>query len=189
MKLEFNEVESDEILEELNIIVGSLVETITAQYEFKFEGILKLDDFIDIKRYDSFYEQFALFANKMWMSKTGHNWDFSKVPFKSSSEKIDGLIKILRTGGAYSEEYDKAQSLEIEEGFRKRFQEDSAELGIYCIAEYNLSKSDESRSFTADIKQLGEVSSWFHQIAWDDLIFIINFEKGFLYVIALTDED
>ena len=187
MDFSFLEKESDETLIELSKTAGALVSTITAQYEIKTDLVLNKEFFQDEGNFSFFFKKFAEYANPFWTKKFNSIWDFSKVPFRESNSRIEGVIKILRTGGPLTEVYEKETAIAMEEEFRREFQGDSSELVIFCIANYEI--SDESLSFTVDIKDLSKISNWFELLAWDDLIFIINPKYNSLYVIAFTDED
>ena len=186
MTFNFIETEPDDALSELNNFVGVLVGSIVMQYKIETNQQLNIQFFRNQDNYILFFKEFADYANSTWNEKFSGNWDFKEVPFRESSKKIDGVIKILRTGGPYSEVFEKNIAMILEEEFRKKFQKDSSELVIFCIADYKVS---ESLSFTVDIHDLGKISTWFELIAWDDLIFIINPNYNTLYVIAFTDED
>lgn len=140
--------------------------------------------------YSTFFKLFSDYANPLWRERVCVDWDFAKVPFRRSIERIDGLLKILRTGGAYSEEYTKNEASKIEERFRTEIQRDAPSILIFCIAKYKLYEVDDTvTGYIVQIKDLGHISSFFEQLAWDDLIFIINPRYSMMYVIAFTDTD
>lgn len=86
-------MEPNETLIELNKIVGAIVETIVIQSEIKTDLELTKQFFRDQKNFSLFFKEFANYANPTWNKDYSRNWDFSKVPFKESSERIEGLSK------------------------------------------------------------------------------------------------
>lgn len=189
----FYQKEVDEIINELletlrefntdNIVVHYKIKNISPLDEFNFHDKMKFREFM---------ADFASFANFQWKVETRCDWDFSKVPFRMSSEKIEGLIKIFQTGGAYSQGVGKKRALELEESIRHQFQQNSDNLYIFNIAKYDLDEGVGTKSFSVDMNtydSLKGISKWFALIAWDDLMFIINPKSSDFYVIAITDED
>jgi hypothetical protein len=192
MTFKFTEVEPDNTLNELYQILKALVDTEVAQYDIETDIPLTDYPFQDSSKFNEFFCDLSDYANQHWTSRVNNEWDFSKVPFRKSSDKIDGLYKILRTGGAYSENYQKREALDIEEKFRKQLQKDSSNLFIFSIVNYTISDDKEGQDIKGvivDLGNIGEISSFFEQLAWDDLIFIINPKYKILYVIAFTDTD
>lgn len=192
MNFKFREVETDGTLKELYRILKHLVDTEVAQYDIETDIPLVDYPFQDASKYNEFFCDLSDYANQLWTSRVNNDWDFSKVPFRKSSDKIDGLYKILRVGGAYSENHQKKEAIKIEENLRRHFQKDSPDLFIFSIPDYKFTDDKEGqdiKGFTVDLGTLGEISSFFEQLAWDDLIFIINPKYKVLYVIACTDTD
>jgi len=188
----FREVEPDDALKELHQILKAIVDTELAQYDIESDLLLVDYPFEDPSKYNDFFSGLSEHANQKWATRVNNDWDFSKVPFRKSSDKIDGLYKILRTGGAYSENYHKSEALNIEEKIRRRFQKDSPDLLIFSIVDFEITEDKEGQDIKGSILDLGnidEISSFFEQLAWDDLIFIINPKFHTLYVIAFTDTD
>ncbi|MHA2210283.1 MAG: hypothetical protein ACXABV_14055 [Candidatus Thorarchaeota archaeon] len=191
MPLKFTEVENDETLNELYSILD-FVEVEVAQYKIDASEPIMKYDFKDKKQYKKFFEQFAADANPLWRGRARGEWDFAKVPFREPSDTVKGVYRLLRTGGAYSETYERGKASEIEENLRKRFKKDSESLPVFCVVKTEFPEDDPSGGFTVDMKAyevLGEISSFFNLIAWDDLIFIINPKYDTLYTIAYTDID
>ncbi|MHA1908606.1 MAG: hypothetical protein ACW98Y_14995 [Candidatus Thorarchaeota archaeon] len=187
MKLKIKQINPDSTLESLVALLDSLVLVKAAQYEFESNTDVNVEFFQDASNYKSFFQQFSQQANPLWQEE----WDFSKVPYRSHSEEISGLIAILRSGGAYSDGHSFSEAHQIEEEFRFRFKGDSSELVILSMVQYEYS-DHETTSFTLDLKELSslsQISKWFLQIAWDNLIFIINPDSRMMYVVAYTDED
>ena len=64
------------------------------------------------------------------------------------------------------------------------------DLIILNMVEYNFSdRISKSYSMGDDMFELKRISPWFAQIAWDNLIFVINPGSRMMYVIAFTDMD
>lgn len=190
MSFEFTEIRTDdEILTDVFNTLRSLVLTIMGYYKISGHEQLSQSYFRNEDNYRAFFNEFARFANDFWSIETNFPWDFSSVPYKESSEQIDGLIKILRTGGAHSECYSIAETNEIEENFRTYLQSDSSQLLIFSIGEYRLSEDEDNKSFSVGSRDVVNVSAWFFDLAWDDLMFIINPDTREMIVIAITDED
>ena len=190
MSLEFKQVDRDDTLENL----AGLLETIvtrpqnvkTAQYQV--ESDVSINKFLeDETNHRRFFETFSECANQYW----GESWDFSHVPFRAASDRIDALISIVRSGGAYSDGQSLSEAQQVEEEFRFRFKGTASELVILSVATYEYS-DDITKSYSIngdDYRALRKISPWFLQVAWDNLIFIINPETRVMYVIAFTDED
>ena len=192
MTFKFNEMEPDDTLKELRHILKTLVDSELAQYEIETDLPLLDYPFQDSSKYNEFFQDLSDYANQQWSSRVNSDWDFSRVPFRKSSDKIDGLYKILRTGGAYSKNYQKEEALNIEEKIRRQLQKDTPNLFIFSVVSYEITIDKEGqdiKGFIVDLGNLGEISSFFEQLAWDDLIFIINPKYRTLYVIAFTDTD
>ncbi|MHA2003363.1 MAG: hypothetical protein ACXACG_16050 [Candidatus Thorarchaeota archaeon] len=191
MNLKFTEVDNDETLNELYSILD-FVEVEVAQYKIDASEPITKYDFKDPEKFKNFFEQFAADANPLWRGRARGEWDFAKVPYRESSATVKGVYRLLRTGGAYSETYEEGKASEIEEDLRKRFKKDSDSLPVFCVVESEYPDDDSTGGFTVDMKAyevLGEISSFFNLIAWDDLIFIINPKYETLYTIAYTDVD
>ena len=191
MPLKFTEIENDETLNEIYSILD-FVEVEVAQYKIDTSEPLAKYDFKDPEQYKRFFEQFAEDANPLWKWRTRGEWDFTKVPYREPSDTIKGVYRLLRTGGAYSETYEKSKAMEIEQDLRNRFKKDSESLPVFCVVKSEYLDDDSSGGFTVDMKSyevLGEISSFFNLVAWDDLIFIINPKYDTLYTIAYTDVD
>ncbi|MFX1605420.1 MAG: hypothetical protein ACFFDD_05885 [Promethearchaeota archaeon] len=192
MNFTFRDVEADDALKELRQILKTIVDTEVAQYIIETDLSLVDYPFNDPSKYSDFFHDLSDDANQQWASRVNSDWDFSKVPFRRSSDRIDGLYKILRTGGAYSENYPKGKALKIEDKIRRQFQKDSPNLLIFSIVNFEITDDMEGQDFKGfiiDLGNIGEISSFFEQLAWDDLIFIINPKYYILYVIAFTDTD
>jgi hypothetical protein len=188
----FSECEPDNALKELYQILKGLVDTEVAQYNIETEIHLSDYPFNDRSKFNDFFYDLSEYANHLWALRVNNDWDFSKVPFRKSSGMIDGLYKILRTGGAYSENYSKNEALNIEEKIRRQFQKDSPDLLIFSVVDFEITDDKEGqdiKGFILDLGNIGEISSFFEQLAWDDLIFIINPKFQTLYVIVFTDTD
>ncbi len=187
MKLKFKQTNPDSALESLTGLLESILLVKTAQYEIESDINLDSNFFQDEKNYRTFFKIFSEYANPLWSEM----WDFSKVPIKKPSKRIEGLISIVRSGGAYSDGQSLSEAQQVEEEFRFRFKGISPELVILSVVSYEF-ENDKTRSFSMDMKDLRalkKISPWFLQVAWDNLIFILNPECHTLYVIAVTDED
>lgn len=189
----FSQTEADDLV---NDLIDSLkevnVQNIVAHYKIETRQPLEEFNFNDKLKYAQFMIDFADYANSGWKAETNHDWDFSKVPYRTSSEKIHGLIKIFQSGGAYGSGVSRGKALELELGVRQNFQQNSDKILIFCIAEYKFAENSDKKSFTVDMKtydSLKNISSWFSLVAWDDLLLIINPKSRDLFVVALTDED
>ena len=189
MKFSFKEVQPDEALSELLKTLRFLVVTEVAQYKIESDVSLFNYPFDEEQKYRAFFDAFSDYASPKWTSRVDGNWDFSKVPFRRSTEKMDGIYKILRTGGAQSETYNVSEALTIEETLRISFQKGAESLLIFAVPRYKLSSDKADTGYTVDMGNLGEISSFFEQLAWDELIFIINQKYKTLYVVACTDTD
>ena len=189
MTFRFKEVQPDEALAELLKTLRFLVVTEVAQYKIESDVSLNEYPFHEEPKFAAFFDSFSEYASSKWTSRVDGNWDFSKVPFRKSTKKMDGIYKILRTGGAQSETYDVSEALTIEETLRIGFQKGADSLLIFAFARYKLSDTKVDTGFTVDLGNLGETSSFFEQLAWDELIFIINPKYSTLYVVACTDTD
>ena len=186
MNLNFKQIERDSVLESLASLLETLVMTKTSQYEVITDSPLTKEYFEDEENYTKFFKAFAEYANPHWVDI----WDFSKVPFRKPSDKITGLISIIRSGGAYTPDKTLEESEQIEEEFRFRFKGIWPELIIFNMVEYDFSdRTTKSYGLGDDFFDLKRISPWFLQIAWDNLIFIINPSAALMYVIAFTDED
>jgi len=189
----FSQTEADHIVNDLIDSLGEVIaQKIVAHYKIETSQFLEEYDFNDKLKFAHFMADFADFANSRWKIETNCDWDFRKVPFRTSAEKVQGLIKIFQIGGAYSPGIGEERALDLEQRFRKIFQENSDKIFIFCIAEYNFAENSDEKSFTINMKtydSLKSISSWFSLIAWDDLMLIVNPIINDLYVIALTDED
>ena len=194
MSFKFTEVQKDDLFEELEQELG-FVSRVLAQYHVNSEVSLETYDFQDKDKYRSFFEQFGESENDEWKIKTDCDWDFGKFPYRELSDSTRGLVRILKTGGAYSEkngapyEDEEAVALEITylEGFRKK----ASELYIFDVIVEDIRGEDVSSGFGVpeEMLELKHISSYFELLAWDDLIFIINPAYSTLYVIAYTDTD
>ena len=187
MKLEFKQIDPNKTLESLIALLETLVMVKAAQYKFESEVLLNHEYFKNEENYKIFFEQFAQNANPLWQD----DWDFRNVPFKLLSEKISGLFSIVRSGGAYSKDQTFSEASQIEKEFSHRFRGSSSELVILSMVDY-VYMNQEKKSYgvnMADLASLGKISPWFFQLAWDNLIFIINPDMRMMYVIAITDED
>ncbi|MGY5878737.1 MAG: hypothetical protein RTV31_00745 [Candidatus Thorarchaeota archaeon] len=161
------------------------------QYRINSEINLDTYDFKDQEKYRLFFKQFAEFANPLWKEKTSVEWDFSSFPFREPSDIIQGLYRIWKTGGAYSNGLSDSLTSKLEEKYRMAFQKESKSLIIFCTVQEDYLGEDVSGGWGVgdQFLALKEISSWFHLVAWDGLMFIINPEENRLYVIAYTDED
>ena len=192
MIFKFIECEPDNALKELYQVLKGLVDTEVAQYNIETEMHLLEYPFYDQSKFNDFLLDLSEHANHQWALRVNNDWDFSKVPFRKSSHMIAGLYKILRTGGAYSENYSKSEALNIEEKIRRQFQKDSPDLLIFSVVDFEITDDEEGQDIKGsilDLGNIGEISSFFEQLAWDDLILIINPKYKILYVIAFTDTD
>jgi hypothetical protein len=189
MLLSFKEVTPDSALDELCSTLKSLVVIKVGQYRIDSDIPLSEYPFHDESKYHEFFEAFSQYANPLWSSRVGMNWDFSKIPFRKSSPMLDGVYKILRTGGARNETHHMDEALRIEETLRIAFQKGAPSLLIFAVAHYKLSNENSDSGFVVSLGNLGEISPFFEQLGWDDLIFIINPKYKTLYVIACTDSD
>jgi hypothetical protein len=189
MVFSFHEIQPGDTLDELYNTLKSLVVVEVAQYKIQSDIPLTEYPFHEESAYHEFFESFSQYANPLWSSRLGVQWDFSRVPFRKSSSKLDGVYKILRTGGAQSETHLKDDALAIEERFRIKFQKGASSLLIFAVGHYKLSNDNGDSGFVVSLGNLGEISPFFEQLGWDDLIFIINPKFKTLYVIACTDED
>jgi hypothetical protein len=190
MTFSFQEVQPDYALEELYKTLRSLVVTEIAQYEIESDYPLADYPFHEEEKYRVFFDAFSEYASPLWNTRVDGEWDFSKFPFRKSARIMDGIYKLLRTGGASSETHNSDEALTVEEILRIRFQKGAATLLIFAVGQYRLSENENDTGFIAPGSgNLGEISSFFEQLAWDDLIFIINPKYRTLYVIACTDED
>ena len=128
MSFTFTEVEKDSLLDDLEREID-FVGVMVAQYQIDSEIPLAKYDFRDKEMFSSFFKQLAEYANLGWKSKTNCDWNFSKFPYRDSSDTIKGLIRILKTGGAYTQDtgapYSDEEATRIEEKYRKGFQKDS----------------------------------------------------------------
>ncbi|MHA2135542.1 MAG: hypothetical protein ACW99J_16920 [Candidatus Thorarchaeota archaeon] len=185
----FSETDPSETLLEAQTILRAMVDVEVAQYKISSIESFDASLFKDRSNYASFFEQFGRYANQNWERRTGHKWDFARTQFSTLRERIDGLVRILRTGGAYSEGQGQDEALSIERDFRMRLQGDSHDLAIICVANYGFDIREIDTGYTVDLNDLGEVSSFFNQLAWDDLVYVINTTHMMMYVIAFTDED
>jgi hypothetical protein len=189
MVLKFQEVQPGNTLDELYNTLKSLVVVEVAQYKIESDHPLTEYPFHEESKFHEFFESFSEYASPLWSARLGTHWDFSKVPFRKSSTTLDGVYKILRTGGAHSETHLKHEALAIVERFKIRFQKGATSLLIFEVAHYKLANDNGGSGFVISLGNLGEVSSFFEQLGWDDLIFIINPKHNILYVIACTDSD
>jgi hypothetical protein len=188
----FFECEPDNALKELYQALKGLVDTEVAQYNIETEIHLSDYPFHDRSKFNDFFLDLSEHANHRWALRVNNDWDFSKVPFRESSDMIDGLYKILRTGGSYSENYSKSEAQNIEEKIRRQLQKDSPNLVIFSVVEFEITDDKEDQDIKGsilDLGNIGEISSFFEQLAWDDLLLIINPKYKTLYVIAFTDTD
>jgi len=187
VKLVFKQIEPDGTQQSLVTLLESLVLVKSGQYHIESDVPLNLEFFKDSENYRMFFDQFATFASPFWKS----DWNFSKFPFRSPSEEIEGLMALLRSGGAYSKARSFSEATEIEREFKHRFKGSSSELVILSAVDYVYS-DQETKSYGVSMKGLADlqkISRWFFHVAWDNLIFIINPDTRNLYVIAFTDED
>ncbi|MFX1518671.1 MAG: hypothetical protein ACFFCD_01930 [Promethearchaeota archaeon] len=167
MILSFEKIEPDEHLKELKSTLDSLVVAEVAQYQIKSDQSLESFDFENEESYSTFFKLFSDYANPLWRERVYADWDFARVPFRRSNERIDGLLKILRTGGAYSEQYTKDVAYRFEKQFRTEIQRDAPSILIFCIAKDTLSEDDDTvTGYVVQIKNLGRLSSFFEQLSW-----------------------
>ncbi len=189
----FYQTEADYVVNELIESLGDVIaQKIVAHYKIETTQSLEKYNFNDKLKLASFMADFADFANSRWKNETNRDWEFRNVPFRTSAEKVQGLIKVFQSGGACSPGIGEERALDLEKRFRDSFQQNSDKIFIFCVAEYNFAESSDGKSFTVNMKtydSLKNISSWFSLVAWDDLMFIINPKSNDLYVIALTDED
>ena len=189
----FSQTEADHVVNDLIDSLSEInVQCIVAHYKIETNQPLEEFNFNDKSNYAHFMSEFADYANSGWKAETNRDWDFGKVPYRTSSEKIHGLIKIFQSGGAYGSGVSRGKALELELGVRQNFQQNSDKILIFCIAEYKFTESSDEKSFTVNMEtydSLKNISSWFSLVAWDDLMFVINPKSNDFYVIALTDED
>ena len=185
----FNEEIPEDIFDKLQRDLD--VSLLFGQYHIDSEFDLETYDFTDQAKYSQFFKQFAEFANPLWKERTSSEWDFSTFPFREPSDIIQGLYRIWKTGGVYSEELDDEATSELEEKYRKALQKDSKKVIIFCAVQEDYRGEDTSGGWGMDDQflVLKDISSWFHLVAWDGLMFIINPETSQLYVIAYTDTD
>lgn len=187
MKLVFKQIEPDDTLQSLVKLLESLVLVKAGQYLIESDIIPNREFFENPENYKMFFDSFAEFASPIWKS----DWDFRKFPFRKPSEEIDGLVSILRSGGAYSKAQSFSEAIQIEKEFKHRFRGQSSDLVVLSVVDYVYS-DQETKSYGVSMTALAglqKISRWFFQIAWDNLIFIINPDSRNLYVIAFTDED
>ncbi|MFW9768492.1 MAG: hypothetical protein ACFFEM_06695 [Candidatus Thorarchaeota archaeon] len=189
MSITFKEIPPDDALEELYNTMKSLVVVEVAQYKIESDTPLVDYSFHEESKFREFFDSFSSYASPLWSSRISMPWDFSKVPFRKSSTKLDGVYKILRTGGAHSETTHKDDALTIEETLRVAFQKGAPTLLIFAVAHYKLSSENSDSGFVVSLGNLGEISPFFEQLGWDDLMFVINPKYKTLYVIACTDTD
>ena len=118
------------------------------------------------------------------MKKRGENWNFI-------IESIKGIYRILKTGGPHTNYFNDVETSKIDERYRKAFQKDTQTLFIFGFVKEELRGEDTSTGFIVPnyAPELGEISTFFELVAWDDLMFIINPKYNTLYVIAYTDTD
>jgi hypothetical protein len=187
VNLKFKQVERDSTLESLNGLLGAIVQTKTSQYEIESDAPINEKFFKEQENYKAFFRTFVDCANPHWVDI----WDFSKVPFRHPSEKITGLIASLRSGGAYTQDRSVEEAEQIEEEFRFRFKGIYPDLIIFNMVDYNYSdRFTKSYGINTDqYSELKRISPWFFQVAWDNLIFILNLGSRMMYVVAFTDED
>ncbi|MDF1540023.1 MAG: hypothetical protein P1Q69_14090 [Candidatus Thorarchaeota archaeon] len=187
VKLEFKKIEPDETFQELVKILDGLVLVKSGQYLIESDISPNREFFENEENYRMFFDTFAEFVHPIWKS----DWDFRKFPFRKPSDEIDGLVSILRSGGAYSKKRSFEEAIALENDFKKRFRGQSSDLLVFCVVDYVYS-NQETKSYAVNIKTLSElekISRWFFQIAWDNLICIVNPDTKNLYVVAFTDED
>jgi len=185
----FQEVQPDHALDDLYNTLKSLVVVEVSQYKIESDTPLVDYPFHEEEKFREFFHSFSTYANPLWSSRLGITWDFSRVPFRLSTTKLDGVYKILRTGGAHSETHHSGEALQLEETLRIAFQKNAPSLFIFAVAHYKLSNDNGESGFVVSLGNLGEISPFFEQLGWDDLIFVINPKYKTLYVIACTDSD
>ncbi|MHA1928968.1 MAG: hypothetical protein ACTSV2_10385 [Candidatus Thorarchaeota archaeon] len=183
MSFKFTEVQKDDLFEELEQELG-FVSRVLAQYHVNSEISLETYDFKDKDNYRSFFEQFGESENSEWKIKTDCDWDFGKFPYRESSDTTRGLVRILKTGGAYDEEngalHEDKEAIDLENTYLEGFRKKASELYIFDVI---------MEDIRGEILELKHISLYFELLAWDDLIFIINPAYSTLYVIAYTDTD